>query len=392
MPRANRNGVEKWRPKKRAKGTRFDEGYAVRVGNRVHLRHGDRSVSTRLVWSEHNKDAALTMLDAWLGKILLGEKDDEEKAAATAPAPSLFKRHDEWIVVLKKRRASKHVLNHHTLALDLYFPHDMPINAERLYEQIERTPVDHLEVSTVRKRLTYIRMFFDWLIESNHLERNPVRRLGIPKDDRQLDNVVMTPEEVERIVGYCRDRGRTAGARYGPPNIDYAIAFELLSLVGMRTGELIQMREEHVRADGFTIKGEKGGGDREFPLWPVKPSDRSPKGRWMRRIQELLAEAVERSKARTGARRGMLFPWSDTETIWGKFQKVARALEIDLSLPDRQGRSPKTLRATAINMWADALGIPKEVRTLLSGHTESVETSNYRRRRFTAEELREKLR
>jgi integrase len=386
MPRPNKNGVEKWRPKKRAKGTRFDEGYAVRVGNRVHLRHGDQSVSTKLVWSEHNKPAALKMLDEWLGRKLLGEKTDEEKRLEAEQAAltdrTVYDLHEEYVEVLGARKRSIHVIDNHKLARNLFFPVDCPLDAETLYQRIKATNADHLEISTRIKRYTYLQAFFDWVVEADLLARNPVRRLGIPEDDRVIENATFTPEELATIIAYCRERARTAGPRYGPPNLDYAVAFELDALTGMRIGELIQMHRDHVAADGFTIKGEKGGGDRIFPLWKVKPADRSAKGAWQRRIQELLAEAVERS----ATRGGRLFPWSDTETIWGKMKKVAEATGIDLA-----GRSPKTLRATAINMWADTLSIPRDVRVLLSGHTEKVEQSNYRKRKFTAEELRAKL-
>ncbi len=128
-------------------------------------------------------------------------------------------------------------------------------------EHIAELERQGLKASTIRRRISAIRGFFDWLEALELIDRNPahkqlIRRVrNVSRRDQTI--VVLTAAQAERLVAAAADRGQ-ASVR------DRAMILTMLHCV-LRRSEVSAMNFEHVRPLGrywvLDIPESKGGAD-----------------------------------------------------------------------------------------------------------------------------------
>ena len=131
-----------------------------------------------------------------------------------------------------------------------------------------------LTQATLARRLSALRVFFDYLVREEGLASNPARNVATPRIPRKLPPV-MTAEEVNRLVDqvqYDSDRDR-----FPDKVLRDRVIFELLYGAGLRVSELVGLdvsdldrRERWIRVRG------KGRKERQLPfgVWAGETLDR----------------------------------------------------------------------------------------------------------------------
>lgn len=103
--------------------------------------------------------------------------------------------------------------------------------------------------------LIAVKMFFKWLINSNHVLYDPAARIRLPRWRRRLPQHVLTIEESEQVLNQP-DVSTPKGLR------DRA-ALETLYSTGIRKGELVTLKLYDLDAEGGTLMVRKGKGRKQ---------------------------------------------------------------------------------------------------------------------------------
>jgi len=112
------------------------------------------------------------------------------------------------------------------------------------------------------KRLSSVRVFFQWLARQHYLLFNPASELELPRPEKRLPRHVLTVIEVEQILNAIDTMEPTGlGAR------DRAM-LETLYSTGMRRAELVNLRIDAMDLERGTvlIRQGKGAKDRMVPV------------------------------------------------------------------------------------------------------------------------------
>ncbi|WP_299081254.1 site-specific tyrosine recombinase XerC [uncultured Paraglaciecola sp.] len=119
---------------------------------------------------------------------------------------------------------------------------------------------DPLSLGSQHALLAPVKAFFKWLTRQNYLPTNPASELVLPKQIRGLPQVILSVEEVERLI-HLPDTGTPYGVR------DRAI-LETLYSTGIRRMELVNLTLYDVDASRKTLLVRQGKGrkDRLLPL------------------------------------------------------------------------------------------------------------------------------
>lgn len=117
----------------------------------------------------------------------------------------------------------------------------------------------NLSPATVASRVRALKAFTHWLVEEEWLDRDPLRKLKVPKVG-DIRKETLEPNEVDTLLASC-NRKTVTGAR------DYALMLLLFS-TGLRAAEACGLRVGDVNWDKglITIRRGKGGKFRLVPL------------------------------------------------------------------------------------------------------------------------------
>ena len=128
----------------------------------------------------------------------------------------------------------------------------------RLYE-------GQLSLPTIRRKLSAVRSFMQFLVREGVLEQNPARLLHLPKHRLRLP-AVPGVEWVNRLLDAVEAEQRAAGEAGWRQRRDWAI-LELLYGCGLRVAELVALNVEDVDLEGgwLRVRG-KGRKERRVPL------------------------------------------------------------------------------------------------------------------------------
>ena len=109
-------------------------------------------------------------------------------------------------------------------------------------------------------RITAVRMFFGWLAKHNHILYNPSSELDLPRQERKLPEVILSHEEIERIMQHV-DLNEPMGYR------DRAM-LETLYSTGIRRGELcnLQNHDLDMEKELVMVRQGKNNKDRLIPI------------------------------------------------------------------------------------------------------------------------------
>lgn len=109
-----------------------------------------------------------------------------------------------------------------------------------------------LGLNTRRKHLRQIKAFLNWLEEAHGIPPPQLKRL-LPKPD-EPEYVTLTEEQANAAIGCAKNHME-------------GMMLQLMFATGLRTAELCNLRQEHVKDDHIVIHG-KGRKVREVPIEP----------------------------------------------------------------------------------------------------------------------------
>lgn len=172
---------------------------------------------------------------------------------------------------LRWHRSAGHsakTIRHHSTTIDLFMRWCKEkgyslvlddLEADTVREWVEDQRNRGLSDHTIATRIRSLRAWTHWLTEEEWLDRDPLRRLKVPKaDDKAKD--VLHPEDVDRLLAGC-DKQTDTGRR------DVAIMLLLFS-TGLRAAEMIGLQADDVdwTRGLIVVRRGKGGKFRMVPL------------------------------------------------------------------------------------------------------------------------------
>jgi site-specific recombinase XerD len=214
--------------------------------------------------------------------------------------------------------------------------------------------------STVRNRLSTVRVFFQWCVDEGMLQRDPCVGFKAPREPQRVPKV-LTPAQVGRLLRVARD------AR------DVAVVM-LMVHSGLRCGEVVRIQVEDLDAvDHLLVVRGKGARERVVPI---------PSEAWdavEAYLLELPAASGPLIRSKLHDNRGL-----EARTLSGEVRKLCRLAGIKTRPLD--GMSAHGLRRTCASDVLDRGANIRQVQELL-GHSRLSSTERYLRR-TTARELR----
>lgn len=119
----------------------------------------------------------------------------------------------------------------------------------------------HLAETTISRKLTALRMFYQYLLRDGYLDHDVATHLELPKLARQLP-AVLSCQEAAKILAQP-DRTTCTGMRDGA-------LLELLYATGLRVSELVHLRLGSLALEvGFLRCWGKGGKERFIPVGEI---------------------------------------------------------------------------------------------------------------------------
>lgn len=226
--------------------------------------------------------------------------------------------------------------------------------------------VRRLSVATVNRRLSSMRVYFEWALERGVIAQNPITELRAMKQDRwgprwltRKQTFALVRATAERLQ---RAQFRALSATRIEASRDAAIVALLLH-AGLRPGEVCDLRLDEIklgaRSGSVRVHAGKGGRSREVPL-------NSDARKAIRSWIEVRPE-TESDRVLVGRRGGPLRDRGVRRVIG----RLARASGLD-----NQGVSPQTLRHTFAKALVDS-GVTLDRVALLLGHAHLSTTTRY---------------
>lgn len=350
MARPIKKNKERWI------STKYNIGYLEPRNGIAQTRICGKRKTTNLKWVEKNKKDAIKILEERI-KLYLHPEFEVHNEDSIKPT-TLF----EAIREFKNARFKDYTINVKIVyrrTFNYFFLNDMVLDYEKILQHvISKNSESKLKPSTRKKYLIQLRRFFEFCIERQFIEKNPVDIIGIPKVPKKVSKLIFERNEIEAIVNYFTSK---------PHMVEYGLLFRLLSLTGLRIGEALSLRWEDINNHGFRIHG-KGDNERYFPI--INPEDNSI----------LFPEVGELIKKLISFNKDKVFRWNSPAQPQFHLNDAMKKLDIPKMI-NGQSRSIHTFRATAEYWWENELMLPFDVICDLAGHSMAVREGHYRKER-----------
>lgn len=197
---------------------------------------------------------------------------------------------------------------------------------------------ENLSNNTLWKNFQQLKKIFDYGIELDWMEKNPITKSMVPAYQNKKV-MVCNEDHIKSIISFFLEKSLK----------QMALSVEFVYLTAIRIQEMIDLQWSDFRSDYFLIKG-KGDIDRIFPLEPFP------------RVKEIISELKVLNQ-------GKPFLWLNQQTPAKSLRLACKKLNYDKI-------TYHIIRKTAINRWR-LIGIDTETRNLMAGHTKEVERSFY---------------
>ena len=158
------------------------------------------------------------------------------------------------------------------------FPNDMTYSkAVIALKEMKENPTGKmkkgLSLNTINNNIACYKAFFNWLVNTDQIPKNPLRRLvksRVNEEDLVHQRRQMTLEEQEFLISTTKARVKLAKERICPK--DRAIMYQVALMAGIRSKELFSMTKESfdLEAGTFTIKAQNAKSRRKDTL-PLHP-------------------------------------------------------------------------------------------------------------------------
>jgi len=197
---------------------------------------------------------------------------------------------------------------------------------------------DKLSNNTLWKNFQQLKKIFDYGIELDWIDKNPITRSMVPSY-KNIKVIICSEEHINSLISYFLSKDLK----------QIALSIEFVYLTAIRIQELLDLQWKDFNDDFFLIKG-KGGLNRIFPLNPFP------------RLKEIIQELKQLNPKKP-------FLWLNQQTPAKSLRLAVKKLNLDKI-------TYHIIRKAAINRWR-VMGIDTETRNLLAGHTKDVERTYY---------------
>jgi integrase/recombinase XerD len=281
------------------------------------------------------------------------QKISWEGALSPNTARSYKRDIDHWLNWLKRRGHKNEALTPQRLKPD-------EMNSSLFQAYASDLSEMGLSEATVHRRFAALRAFYNWLLESGRVQKNPVQKICLPKRAKKLPKY-LSSEELEALFN-CLETDSPLGHR------DF-VMIKLLFGSGLRVSELLDLRVSSLNIErGFLRVVGKGNKERVVPY----PADLRPYlEAWLKEMRpKLLTNKNQESKLIFCNHRGN--PLS-RQGFWKVLKKYAARAGIEDS--DRRV-SPHTLRHSFATHLMNR-GMNLRVLQSLLGHAQISTTQIY---------------
>jgi integrase/recombinase XerC len=203
-----------------------------------------------------------------------------DQAAHHAPTGALAEAIQRYLAELSRQNASPHTLRNYGSDLEQFLDYFSPpgaggataevptpsaIDSVLLREWLTSLFDQGLDPLSIRRKLSAVRSFFQFLLREGTVSTNMARRLRTPKAPKRVP-VVPTAEQTNALVEGVASQG-LSGAKFERPHPERdLLLFEMLYGCGLRISELVGLnlddfdfREQWIRVRG------KGRKERQIP-------------------------------------------------------------------------------------------------------------------------------
>ena len=215
------------------------------------------------------------------------------------------------------------------------------------------------ERSTVLRKISALGHFFNFLVEEEVLDSNPIKKINIPKKSTKLP-IFLTNIQVDRLLKAAREDESNTGIRF-------LVMLEILYSTGIRISELINLRISalHEKKNFLLVYG-KGNKER---LVPIDKNTLSTIDNYLK-IRELFIKNKNDQK--------WLFPSNNSK--YGhisrqRFNQLLKELTIKVGIEEKFVSPHKLRHAFASHLLANGLDL-RSLQILL-GHADISTTQIY---------------
>lgn len=221
-------------------------------------------------------------------------------------------------------------------------------------------------IMAIRIRAT-LRKMYNWGVQNDIVEQNPVHLVPLPAKNRQRDRV-LTEEEIKSIWKALDAEGTTSKAHRKRQRIT-AASLKLRLLTAQRGGEVMNMEWSEIDGDWWTIPKEKtkNGLSHRVPLSP-----------FAKRIIDEVKAICEGPEKKPLPQ--YLFPSPSGDAPMTSPGKAIQRIQVATGIEFRG----HDLRRTAASMMT-GMGIPRLTVSKILNHVESGVTSVYDRHSYDIE-------
>ncbi|MEO0117068.1 MAG: site-specific tyrosine recombinase XerD [candidate division WOR-3 bacterium] len=133
------------------------------------------------------------------------------------------------------------------------------IGSKDIRDYIKKMYSLNLSAASVARKIISLRQFFRFLLKESLIKNDPTEDIELPKTKRKLP-VVLTVEEIERIIKVCEEEGSYEGLRA-------KAMIEILYGCGLRAEELLSLKVNNLFLDdGYITVFGKRKKERAVPI------------------------------------------------------------------------------------------------------------------------------
>ncbi|MEO0099070.1 MAG: site-specific tyrosine recombinase XerD [candidate division WOR-3 bacterium] len=133
------------------------------------------------------------------------------------------------------------------------------IGSKDIRDYVKKMYSLNLSAASVARKIISLRQFFRFLLKESLIKNDPTEDIELPKTKRKLP-VVLTVEEIERIIKVCEEEGSYEGLRA-------KAMIEILYGCGLRAEELLSLKVNNLFLDdGYITVFGKRKKERAVPI------------------------------------------------------------------------------------------------------------------------------
>lgn len=200
-----------------------------------------------------------------------------------------------------------------------------------------------LSNNTIWKRMQRVRKIFEYAVELEWMEKNPIPKAMVP-EYKPKSIVTSSDDNIKMLIEYFVTRN--------PP---MSLMIEFAYITALRIQEILNIQWSDYNESILTVRG-KGSRNRIIPL------------RSFPRALEILNELKTKNTEKPFNWRNQQSPAKNLRIAIKELSKKYPELDWNITF--------HVIRKTTINLWRNS-GIPVEVRNLIAGHSKDVEKGFY---------------